>query len=233
MLYDNRRIDERLPEHHADVMYVIRDFEADIGGTRVTTPHLNLHRTNNGASQYGLELGLPFVEGAAWCGAPCRGQRNFVPAGSTVRATVEYLVPPSTRARYYGTSDHLNALPEAAWRTPQMALALAAGNALSVEAAVGRVIRAHPVEIEAAPGGLAAQFTLTGGLGFVPITVRGLSRHDGWRLEAREAAQWTPIDQAVHGNDFWQTRHEDGAYTLTWNVPNRGEQTYRVIWRPR
>ena len=235
MLYDNRRIDGNLPEHYADLAYVIRDFEANIGGTVLTTPHINLHRTNNGQSQLGFELGLPYEEGAAWCGAPCQGQINFIPAGSTVRATVEYLVPPADKARYYGTSDYLMALPADQWRSTGMAMELAVGNALAVEMSTGSLRRAHPVELDAAAGTLAAEFTLTGGRGYVPVTVHGLMRHDGWRLESRVNGQWVEVDQSVHGNDFWQARYvgESRTWSLTWNVPNRAPTEYRVVWGGR
>ena len=41
MLYDNRLIDERLPEHFADLVFVVRDFEARIGDELIATPHLS------------------------------------------------------------------------------------------------------------------------------------------------------------------------------------------------
>ncbi|MGK0359711.1 MAG: hypothetical protein ACI9U2_002017, partial [Bradymonadia bacterium] len=232
MLYDNRKLDERLPEHHADLMYVVRDFEANIGGVIVNTPHINLHRTRNGQSQMGLELGLPHVEGSPWCGAPCQGETRFIPAGSTIRATIEYLVVPADKARYYGASDYLAALPGESWRSTVMALTLAAGNLIEVAATVGQVRRSQPVEIDAAVGTIAADFTVDGGLGYVPIRVRGLPRHDGWQLERFEDDAWAPVDQAVHGNDFWQATVDPvaGTYTLTYTVANRGLMRYRLIW---
>jgi hypothetical protein len=234
MLYDNQRTTESLPEQYADVAFVVRDFRADIGGTIVTTPHLNVNRTFNGLSQLGLELGLPYENSSPWCGAPCLGRTNFIPAGSRVRATVEYLVLPADKSRYYGESDHLAAMPAESYRTPEMARAMAAGGALTVEAQQGIVTRIHPVELTAASGGTAAEFTLTGGLGHVPVTVTGLVRHDRWRLERLDGAAWTPVDQSVEGNDFWQARFDDETqrYTLTWNVPNRGTRHYRVRWQP-
>ena len=234
MLYDNQWTDESLPEHYADLAYVVREFEANIGGTIITTPHINLHRTNNRSSQIGFELGLPFEDGAAWCGDPCNGQRNFIPAGSTVRATVEYLVPPADKDRYYGASDYLAALPGNQWRTIAMALELAVGNHLVVEPVIGQLRRTQPVELDAEPGAIATQFTLTGGRGYVPITVYGLMRHDGWQLQTQADDGWVTVDQSLHGNDFWQARFngENGTYDLTWNIPNRAATTYRVIWQP-
>ncbi len=232
-LYDNRRqVDSGLREDQADIAYVVRDFEANVGGTVIRTPHLSLHRTQNRFSQYGLELGLPFVAGAPWCGDSCNGETAMLPAGTTVRATVEYLVVPADREAYYGASGHLLSQPPDAWRTPAMTLHLARGNALSVEATIGQVRRAHPVELDAAPGRVAVDFTLEGGLGYVPITIRGLTRHDGWHLQVLRGALWTAVDQAARGQDYWQATH-DGAtdtYALTYNVPNRGLRRYRLVW---
>ena len=151
MVYDNQYIDEGLPEHYADLAFVVRDFEANIGGTILTTPHINVQRTNNRFSQLGFELGLPYAEGAEWCGEPCRGQINFIPAGSTVRATVEYLVPPADKARYYGRSDYLAALPANSWRTTDMAWTSPQQH-LTLNVEVGTARRVHPVEVDAESG---------------------------------------------------------------------------------
>ena len=111
-------------------------------------------------------------------------------------------------------------------------LALAGPNRLQVEARVGRVRRVQPVEVEAAPGALAAELTLTGGRGYVPLTFLGLSRHDGWRLERRAGEAWVRVDQSVRGNDYWQARFvpEDATYALTFNVRNVEPTDYRLVW---
>jgi hypothetical protein len=221
MLYDSEHTTGSLPEHGADVGYVIRHFEAVLGDETITTPHVNLVRTYNGKwSQLAFELGLPDDPSA-----------RVVPAGSVVRATVEYLVPPADKDSYYGESDHLLALPEEVFSTPELMQGLAAGNALQVDAAVGTVLRPHPVELQAAVGEHAVELTLTGGLGYVPLTVRGLSRPDGWRLEQADGESWVPVDQAVEGNDYWQAGYDEAAdtFSLTWNLPNRGTETYRLV----
>jgi hypothetical protein len=234
MLYDNQKINDRLPEHYADLAYVVRHFEADIGGTLVHTPHINIHRTNNGNSQIGFELGLPHQDGSPWCGAPCQGRTRFIPAGSRVRATVEYIVAPADKARYYGQNGDLLDLPAEAYRTPAMALELAAGNTVEVEADVGTVTRSYPVEIESVPGPLAAEFSITGGRGYLPVTVHGLARHDGWQLQWFQDGQWIPLDQSVIGNDYWQATYDGQTHTyaLTYNVQNEGTRRYRLAWAP-
>jgi hypothetical protein len=227
------RAGDNLKEHLASVGFVVRDFEATIGGVTLRTPHINLNRTNNGNfSQVAFELGLPYEAGAPWCGPPCQGQTTFVPAGSRVRATLEYVVPPADKALYYGASDDLTALPAAAFASTDMMLTLAGGNRLTVDARVGQVRRVQPVEIDAAPGARAAELTLTGGRGYVPLTFHGLTRHDGWRLERRVQDVWARVDQSVRGNDYWQARFvpETGRYSLTFNVPNRAPTDYRLVW---
>jgi hypothetical protein len=234
MLYDNKREDANLPEKYANIGFIVRDFHANIGGTEITTPHINVHRTRNGQSQMAYELGLPHEVGSPWCGAACQGETRMIPAGSTVRATIEYLVIPADKSRYYGASDYLTALPAASYQSTDMALALAAGNQLEIATTVGQLQRIYPVEIQSEAGVLAAEFTMTGGLGYVPVTIKGLSRHDGWRLEQLVDDEWAHVDQAVHGNDYWQTRYDGavGSYQLTFNLHNRGEERYRLVWLP-
>lgn len=232
MLYDNQRTGGSLPEIYSDVGFVVREFEANIGGTVLTTPYINMQRTNNGQSQMAFELGLPYEDGAPWCGAPCMGLTGFIPAGSTVHAIVEYLVPPSDPSVYYGQSDYLSALPASTFGSTDMMTELAAGNQLAVEASVGTVHQVQPVEIDAVPGAIAAEIVLSGGRGLVPITFRGLNRYDGWQLHAEDGGVWTRVDQAVIGNDSWQTTYDADAetYALTFLVPNVGTESYRLVW---
>jgi hypothetical protein len=51
----------------------------------------------------------------------------------------------------------------------------------------------------------------------VPITVTGLPTHRGGGF----TIDGTPCDQAVHGNDFWQTDFdpETGTWSQTVTVP--------------
>jgi hypothetical protein len=90
----------------------------------------------------------------------------------------------------------------------------------------------QPVEIDAVPGTIAAEITLSGGRGLVPITFRGLNRYDGWQLQAEDGGVWTRVDQSVIGNDYWQTTYNADAetYALTFLVPNVDTQSYRLVW---
>ncbi len=51
-----------------------------------------------------------------------------------------------------------------------------------------------------------AQFSITGGLGYVPFTISGLTAYSNPRLESSsDGKTWTVVDQSVNGKDFWQT----------------------------
>ena len=118
------------------------------------------------------------------------------------------------------------------YQSPEMMRRLAADNQLEVSAvAEGALVRTTPVELLAGPGETAVVFTLTGGLGYTPVTVRGLARPDGWRLERQEDGVWGPLGQEVEGNDYWQAYDDpaQGGFHLVFNVHNRGSQTYRLI----
>ena len=221
MLYSNEHTSGSLPEHLANVGFIVRDYRAELGDTVVTTPHLNRIRTYNGGwSQIAFELGLPYDS-----------ENPVVPAGSVITATVEYLVPPSDKGAYYGESDWLTSLGGEDFQSTAMMLKLADEGHLRVEASTGTLLRTHPVELQAARGEEAVQFTLTGGLGYVPVTIWGLSRPDGWQLEIWQDETWTPVDQSVEGMDWWQARDEPTSedFALVFNLPNRYTEQYRLV----
>ena len=221
MLYDSEHDGGNLPEYYANIAFVVRDYQAQIGETLITTPHININRTYNGGwSQMAFELGVPYDP-----------QNMMIPAGSEISATVEYLIPPADKAVYYGESDYLSAMSEFSFQTTDMILKLAADNQLAVTPFVGNLIRSNPVEFNAAPGATATRFLLTGGLGYTPITIHGLARYDGWRLEKLENDTWVRVDQSVEGNDYWQAfdRASEQSFDLIFNVHNRGTHQYRLV----
>ena len=120
------------------------------------------------------------------------------------------------------------------FQSTAMMLQLAEGNQLSLTAAVGTIQRLYPPELLAASGDTAAEFTLEGGLGYVPISVHGLTKPDGWALEQKTGDTWERVDQAVEGNDYWQAYSDvdSNSYSLIYNVPNRDQTTYRLTRSP-
>ena len=136
--------------------------------------------------------------------------------GDFVEATIEHLVLPQAAADYYGPNEPLRAALATMQDSWRLVHREAVGNARRVAVRKGRLIRLHPdVRVVAEDG--RAEFTITGGIGYVPITVTGLPTHRGGGF----TIDGVPCDQAVHGNDFWQTDFdpETGTWSQTVTVP--------------
>jgi len=221
LLYDNQK-QVTLREDVACVGFVIRDYELVSNGVTTTTPHINLVHTNNSNHpEVGFELAVPYDPTSP-----------TVPAGSTLRATIEYLVLPDDKALYYGPSADLLALPASMFGTAEMMRVMAQSNQTDVQATVGTLLRTHPIEIQTdATNPVAAQFSLTGGFGYLPLVFHGLPHHDDWQLQRSTGSGWTDIGQEVEGSDYWQARFEpvSASYELVFNVDNTGTTEYRLV----
>ena len=89
----------------------------------------------------------------------------------------------------------------------------------------GKLSRTYPdIRIIAENG--SALVAVRGGLGYIPITIGGLSSPAGGSLEINGAI----LDQSVHGSDFWQTDFDPKTKTWsrTYNVKFRGGAETKV-----
>ncbi len=148
--------------------------------------------------------------------------------GDFVEATIEHLVIPKRAEDYYGPNESLRDALRQHQNTWRMVHREAVGNDRCVEASVGTLEARYPaIAIRTADG--AAEFTLTGGLGFVPITFNGLTSPRGYTLSLDDQ----PLDQSVHGNDFWQTDYDPlaGQWSRTYNVPVTGDRPHTIRLR--
>ena len=194
---------------------IVRSWRARVAGRDVAAPFVALYRTPREGGNVIAELQLPpDVEQLA--------------PGDFVEGCVESVVMPIAADDYYGPNAGLRAalaLAEAQTQTRdddawKMIHREAVGNDLAVGCTVGAVRADYPVEIAADASG-RAEFRIRGGVGYVPITIHGVSSHRGGRLLRREGGVWKPVDQSVHGNDFWQTDFDAArqAWRITYNVP--------------
>ena len=137
-------------------------------------------------------------------------------AGDFVEATIEHLVLPQSAGDYYGPNEELRVALTAHGNTWEMAAREAVENSRKVEVTEGELDHLYP-DIRVKSTGDRAAFNLVGGLGYVPVTITGLSAHDGFALEIDGEA----VDQSVHGNDFWQTDFDPGTgtWSRTYNIP--------------
>ena len=226
-LFNNIRSDGTLPENLADVGFVVRDFWADIGGNLIQQPHFNIYQTNNGNwPQYSIELGLPYD--------PNDPNTQIIPAGSHISAVIEYLILPNDIMDYYGDSAYLLSLPPSTFATAAIMQYFAA-NQSSIVVSQGSIQQNIPIILQSTDKQVAVQFELGAGLGYLPLRIDGLHRHDGWDLQIFQSnnAQnpWQSIDQSVHQKDFWQVEYDADAhtYSIIYTLENTQNNEYRLI----
>jgi hypothetical protein len=68
---------------------------------------------------------------------------------------------------------------------------------------------------------------IRGGIGYVPVRFEGLKSIEGYKLYEKNGEKLVPLDQSVHGNDFWQTDYVSASqtYSLTYNLPLDGKSS--------
>lgn len=176
-----------------------------------------------------------------WKGAifelnPPKEAGDLVKAGSTLSMVLDYITLPAHKTDYYGPSTVLAAVPAADYENEQLVYRYATNLYTVPSATVGEVLNEYPAKIKAAGqnGTVAASLTLTGGLGYMPLTFTNLPSPYGWRLEVNTGAGFAPVEQAVKGNDYWQTVFDadTGTYELTYNVFQNGREDarqYRLV----
>lgn len=148
--------------------------------------------------------------------------------GDFVEATIEHITVPQFTKDYYGPNQELrNALTqhENTWK---MIHREAKENARVVEVTTGNLKHRFP-DIEIQTESDIAAFTLTGGLGYVPLTFSNLSSHSGYVL----IIDGKPVNQSVHGNDFWQTDYDptNGTWSQTYNVPVPDQTPRKIVFK--
>lgn len=186
---------------------VIRKWKARLGG-KPAQPYAAEHGANvRGSDSSSVDI------------VPPPDVKRLLP-GDYIEATLEHVIMPQFARDYYGPNANLMAAlakDENTWRVIQRE---AVGNDVVVKVSQGALERGLPARIRAT--GNRAQFALTGGLGYVPVTISGLTDYRKPVLEMREGSgAWKVVDQAVHGADFWQADHNAASKTweITYTVP--------------
>ena len=187
---------------------VIRSWKARINGKDNVLPYFAEYNATGGN---GESSGIINITPPTNC--------TSFKAGDSIEAVVELFQIPKYAADYYGPNQNLlNALTlkPNSW---EMIYREAIGNNLEVSAVSGcSVIDNYPVKVEA--NGNTACFTITGGRGYVPVTITNVESYSAPVLYQKINGAWQKINQAVYGNDFWQTEYNAsaGKWEITYNV---------------
>ena len=148
---------------------------------------------------------------------------NRLEPGDFIEATIELVVMPQFAGDYYGPNVALRDALTADGNTWRMIHREAIGNDRRVEVKSGTLLRTHPaITIEAEDD--RAECVVSGGLGHVPLIFSGLTSPASHTL----FRDGQPLDQQVHGNDFWQTDYDSvaGTWSRTYTVPVNDAQPH-------
>ncbi|MFM8984002.1 MAG: hypothetical protein ACKOLA_14160, partial [Spartobacteria bacterium] len=219
--------------------FVVRSYRASFGGKTYDSPSISLP-VGQLASDGRCHIDAALV--------PPAGVENYKP-GDSVEMEIEVDVVPAKPDDYFGPNEefrkHITENP-GSWKTFHRA---AAGNDLQVAVQGGTLLRKFPIIVKADPGARMVRLEIQGGAGAVPVRFEGLDSAKGWQLGAVVADEkmtdedlpliskifpslakklepaTQPLDQTVHGNDFWETSFvpDSKTYSLTYNLPLDGK----------
>jgi len=149
---------------------------------------------------------------------------------------VEILVVPQFASDYYGPNQNLSAALTAhpdSWETVYREVFC---NHLIVSVVGGSVERTLPVQIRTEDGEKVS-FSIQGGVGFIPVTIRGVKKQGPFQLKHKVGEQCEMINQSSSlGNDWWQTDpgQETGGMEITFTVPldspGDAKRTHEFEW---
>jgi hypothetical protein len=204
--------EKQFPSNWANRGLVIRSWQARPGG-QPAEPWL----AERGVNARGTDTSTMDI-------VPPPGVTRLLP-GDFIEATFEHLVMPQFAADYYGPNKPLRAALREHENTWRMIHREAIGNDRRVAVTTGTLAGTYPaVEIRAVNE--VAEFTLSGGLAYVPLTITGLTSPRFGSLELDGNA----VDQSVHGADFWQCDYDPASKTWsrTYNVPITDAQPHLI-----
>jgi hypothetical protein len=181
---------------------VIREWRARLGGKSASPWMAERGIGSRGALSSTADLVLP------------PGVNQLEP-GDFIEATIEHLIIPQFAKDYYGPDEELRAALQTKENTWQMVHREATGNDRQVQVSLGKLQGRYPAIAIATEQG-KAEFTVQGGLGYVPMTFSGLASPAKALLQLDGSA----VDQHIHGNDYWQTNYdaETGTWSMTFNL---------------
>ena len=200
---------------------IIRSFKAVYGGKAYGNPVVSFpaQLLDKARKLAGLNLELVVPKGIS----------QFMP-GDMIDMDLEWITVPRVADDYYGPNKaflaHLQQNPKS-WKTVYRE---AIGNNLEVNVAGGKLLHGYPIIVAAS--GPQVEVTIKGGVGVVPIRFEGLRSANGYALYRLQGGRRIPLDQSVHGNDFWQTDYdaESGTYNMSFNlVFDAGGETTWVL----
>ena len=160
-------------------------------------------------------------------------------AGDVVEGELEFVLPPKSAEDYWGTdrefADRLRSYGTNAWRAVADEYVHNARLRLTMHA--GKLLRNYPVEIQASTDGgpVFAELTIDqGGIGNVPLILRGVPRGCGLRVERYRGGAWVPLESVdLEEHSYYQgIQDSGGTLDCVFNV-DRPSKDLNSSWRIR
>lgn len=189
---------------------VVRSWKARINGKEIAYPSWAVYGTEDGITSANMELSPP--------ASSCQLLK-----GDYIEAALELLIIPQNASDYYGPNQKVKEDLEINANTWRPVHRLANGNNIVLDVQRGTLLNSYPPVLKAAEND-DAQFTMRGGVGYMPIAIAGLSDYRGYQLFQDEVI----VDQSVWGKDYWQSEYDADTrkWTIIYNVlldVNKGE----------
>jgi hypothetical protein len=208
-----------------DKAFIVRAWKAQLGGRDCPVPCYSVYGAEDGWKGALVELSPP-------------KDMDRLEEGDFVEAQIEFLVLPQRADDYYGPNQNMVAALKANAEPWALTLREAVGANVSVEATIGQVEQTWPVRITADKGE-QAEFTVTGGVGYTPVTICGAKANHCFSLYTKsDDGTLTKVDQSsAVGHDWWQadfdaaTQTWDITYTLPLDTPGDARTAHRFAWR--
>ncbi len=187
--------------------FIIRNWNARINGKDNTPPWFAEYNTIKG---HGESSGLINIIPPASC--------NSFLAGDYIEAEIVLFIVPEIANHYYGPNQNFTRALSEKTNTWELVYREAIGNDLDIDITTGTLINNYPIKIEA--DNSIARFSVTGGIGYVPLTISNVGSYRNPELYRKVDSKWEKVDQSVYGNDFWQTEYNSsrGNWDITYNI---------------
>jgi len=209
----------------ADKAMIVRSWKAKLGGMECATPRYSVFGTEDGMKSALVELAPP-------------PELQKLEQGDFVDAQIEVLVLPQQAEDYYGPNQNVMVALKRSSEPWALTLREAMGSNVEVKASVGTVENTWPVRIRAKKG-QRAEFSITGGIGYTPVTISEVTHNTGFHLSKQGAnGDIEVIDESSSaGNDWWQADYDSVTgtwaltFTLSLDTPNDERKAQIFSWR--
>jgi len=217
----------------------IDDTTCNDGATKARRGILSLASTLNG-EPFPCYLHVYSPKGSRWLFdlSSDSVSRSYA-AGDVVEGELEFVLPPKSVDDYWGTdrefAGRLKTFGGNAWQA--VADEYRHNARLSLTLHQGTLLGSYPVEIRAASAGgkTLADFTINrGGIGHVPVILRGVPKGCPLRVQRHLDKVWVPLESVdLEQNDYYQAvQNAEGTLDCVFNV-NRPSKDLGSSWRVR